>query len=472
MKQILDCYLEHNQADAKVYEYLLNCLNSGSNRVSHSLITQNLRIDDSWVREVEDAMHSIEKIVSHPRSSIEESREIVPVERAKRINSLSVRHLASHTDMIRNVDSRTGEVVPSRIMTSTSELTITIYENRFVYTLISRLETFLFEKYNEIKKRIHTVDTTVMGIKSNFDIGKTQAECEIKMRLVSKNKEVASQQENEKLLNRIEVLLGRVRGYKNTEFAKLCGKTKPVHPPIMKTNLLVKSVEYSKCYKLWLFLSSYKLTGYSVTVSEKQLPIDGEYYDDLASVVSSGIMTVIEDDKHRAELFGSLPSHKHKARNYRVLNTVEYDPYAPEASERSQGDLVNQFYYDKIKELLEGEELKEATDIENVSEINVNFKKLYKTLSKINDSFCSDILDLKSHVRNGTSIAKKREYLNEQTRILKRQETYLKAKTEEYESLVKKTEALRDKVAVLNEQIEDAKKKQADALKKKREKKK
>ncbi|MCK7485962.1 MAG: DUF2357 domain-containing protein [Bacillus subtilis] len=74
-------------------------------------------------------------------------QQILPVERAKKIDSDTIRHLASHTENIKSV-GRGGEVIPSKVMTSYSEGDIGTYENRFIKTLVDKLYLFIEKRYD------------------------------------------------------------------------------------------------------------------------------------------------------------------------------------------------------------------------------------------------------------------------------------------------------------------------------------
>ena len=80
---------------------------------------------------------------------------------------------------------------------------------------------------------------------------------------------------------------------------KQLSKAKPVRPPIQKTNLLTKNVDYNNCYKLWLYISSYTYLGYSIEVKDKNLPVDGDYFDDLTVVTGLSLRQSFKERKIR-----------------------------------------------------------------------------------------------------------------------------------------------------------------------------
>ena len=79
------------------------------------------------------------------------------------------------------------------------------------------------------------------------------------------------------LLTRIQSLLKRVNGIRVSPFMEGLKQVKPVVPPIMKTSILLKNIDYNNCYSLWLYLDRYNLLHFDVDVKEKNLTLDRYY---------------------------------------------------------------------------------------------------------------------------------------------------------------------------------------------------
>ena len=85
---------------------------------------------------IETYIPSLNKIVNDYKVQLRVEREIVNIERAKKINSESVRQLAQNTHQIKEV--RAGnKVVPKKILTSHSDIDSGLYENRFITFIAS-----------------------------------------------------------------------------------------------------------------------------------------------------------------------------------------------------------------------------------------------------------------------------------------------------------------------------------------------
>ena len=99
-------------------------------------------IDVKWVTAIEECIIPIDNIIRNPMRFIKEEEEIVPIEQTRKISQASIRHLAQHTNMISKVDYD-GSVTPNKILNIHKEETFATYENRFIYTLVKRLENFI-----------------------------------------------------------------------------------------------------------------------------------------------------------------------------------------------------------------------------------------------------------------------------------------------------------------------------------------
>ena len=74
------------------------------------------------------------------------------IEKAKRITVESVKDLAKHTNYINEVDPKTGDVKPGKILDIRNEETFNIYENRFLYMLLCYLRDFIALRLEKIQK--------------------------------------------------------------------------------------------------------------------------------------------------------------------------------------------------------------------------------------------------------------------------------------------------------------------------------
>ena len=92
--------------------------------------------DTEWIDLMETTIPYIDNIFRNPNRFIINEEEIVKIELARKVTVESIKHLAKHTNLIQDVDPKTGDVKPSKILNINKEESYDTYENRFIYTLI------------------------------------------------------------------------------------------------------------------------------------------------------------------------------------------------------------------------------------------------------------------------------------------------------------------------------------------------
>ena len=90
---------------------------------------------------------------------------------------------------------------------------------------------------------------------------------------------------------------------------KFLGGKKIVKPPIQKTNLRMKNVDYNSCYKLWLFISAYTNVGYAIDVKDKSLPVDANDFKqdvdfETGKILLGDIVICFDKVRSQAEEYG------------------------------------------------------------------------------------------------------------------------------------------------------------------------
>ena len=136
-------------AEDKYYQYFYNLLETGNNYCSFYNTKLVKDIDEEWVKAIEEAIPSLQRVVMNPRKFIEEEREVVNIAMARNISPESIQHLLQHSNMIDKINDD-GTVIPNRILNVFKEESLNTYENRFVCTLILELQRFINKRFNVI----------------------------------------------------------------------------------------------------------------------------------------------------------------------------------------------------------------------------------------------------------------------------------------------------------------------------------
>lgn len=323
------------------YNEFLDVVRSGKREYTQHNTELYKTIDETWVSAIEECIPYLEDIVNKPRRTLKSEGVVMPVELAKKINSESVRHLASHTQYIRKVDSK-GYVVPNKILTAINDDTIDIYENRFVMTLLKRLNTFIDKRYAIIGKKVGNEVASKLNIATDFEQNGEDTSYEMSM-MIHQGVDYLNGNESDdmSIYRRLEQVRKYINSFKNSEFYRTLKDKPSVRVPIMKTNMIVGSAEYSACYRLWKFLDSYKEAGYTLESKEVDMTISEEVLLELDSmtmfsylILKNNMLGIIEDA--RAAQFKKAKVTKPKfTKKYQALikdteniDTVQYMPFA------------------------------------------------------------------------------------------------------------------------------------------------
>ena len=440
-------FLDRVKTDKRRYLLrFLHVINAGNNVIYHNSHDEAVALDGSWIETMDNALFSVENIVKNPRRFIAEDDIIVDVERAKRTTAKTVRHLSSNSQYVQNITDK-GEVRPKKLLTTELNEDLAIYENRFICSLVHFAISFVEKRYNDISVHADSFTNTSAGIKSHFVFGRNECDINMDINVKGESKDKALLQKNEELLQKITVVRKRLKSLLNTTFMRTLSSAKPVRPPIMKTNLLKMNVDYNNAYKLWLFLSSYTQSGYSVEVSSKNLPVSKGFYDDLSSLVAMGLQSLLLNEYLNSAEFDSVPERALRERKLKIDKRFRLIAPFKKDSRGAGEDVINEFFYNKMKgELKEKARIpkpKAATE----KDIKLAFSRLYKNLAKISDEIVLDVIgeltanpnvtDLSSVKKREIAVNNQKKYLSRfrQLSLLKRQELEKALKAEAREVL-------------------------------------
>ena len=181
---------------------LLNGLSTGNNQYMRIDRIESSAFDSSWIDQIEGVIFDLGDIVANPRQNTKTVSNLVPVELARKTNSESIRHLASHTQFIKDV-SEGGDVIPSKILNIANDDDIHTYENRFIATFIRKLVLFVEKRFEYISQFAPLKDEEVLMVKNHSFINDSEIEIETKVKVKTK-KEDGSDVRATEFLERIQ----------------------------------------------------------------------------------------------------------------------------------------------------------------------------------------------------------------------------------------------------------------------------
>lgn len=460
-KTFLDNFISKINGDSESYARFYAALRGGENKILHNVVSQAVMLDDGWILTIEGALHSIEQIVRNPRKFIASNELILDVAKVRRTNSKTVRHLTTNSQYVQNID-KDGEVTPKKLLTFEMDEDLAIYENRFVCALINRLILFVEQRYKDLDGNVRNFEQTNVCVQSEFEMGKSKFKCNLNLQVEEPPESEEDANRNKELFDRVATIRRRLRVLQATDFVKTLSRAKPVRPPIQKTNLLNKNVDYNNCYKLWLYISSYTYLGYSIEVKDKNLPVDGDYFDDLTVVAGLSLQSLITDKILKREQYDKIEFSEPIEHEYSLITNYVFTPEFSSSKQQSGEETINEYYFRKMKD-----ELTTAVregDFEVCNRLNVNFTKFFRSVSRINDEMFNELIE--DQVKTAadeqpavTAVDKKRIEIKEQQERLRRRKLFLKLKWEEVERAQRMTERAESKLAKLQKELADEKQK-------------
>lgn len=320
---------------------------SGQNEIYQKSISEIKHFHEDWIGTIESFFPSLNKITNNAKSGLRYEQEVTVIEKAKKINSDSVRHLAANTHLIKEI--RDDMVVPKKILVTNAEIEYAIYENRFIKTLIDRLFRFVNSRYEIIKNNVESFEKKHFNLKSKFNIRESEVDLNIDLNIKEELDDESIKEGNHELLRRVMNLLKKINGLRETPFMIELKNAKPVVPPIMKTSIILKNVDYNNCYILWLYLDKYNLLDFDLEVKESNLPLDKPYLKNINQTVLMAFTSIIGNQKDLKDRFEFIDINEYKKKSIKNVKrhlkdiVKNPDPYEVENTQ------INQYYLEQNK---------------------------------------------------------------------------------------------------------------------------
>ncbi len=307
----------------KYFQYMFEMVLAGGNTLKQTNRILHKKVDERWLKMVEESLDALNQIVTNPRRFIATDEEVVPVELAKRITADSVRHLSQNTQFIGGIGKK-GEIQPTRILNVTTRESYDLYENRFIYTLIKKLVNFIDKRTDVIFWATGDERESLVAMESQVDDAYEQIEYKMEMKIKHKQSYAETDSQHMEIFKRIDRVRRLVMELRRTPFCQIMEGTAVVRSPIQRTNLLIKNPQYRKCYQLWQFLESYTDVGYSIEVRDTALEFDEEYLYQLYTNMLMNytvFKSILDADPRRIE--EARPKHKKTIKPKFVKQVVE-----------------------------------------------------------------------------------------------------------------------------------------------------
>ncbi|MGD9887139.1 MAG: hypothetical protein AB7T03_04165 [Bacilli bacterium] len=366
------------ETSAQFPKFFYNLLLAGENSIYQKVITETKHFDGEWIQTLESYFPSLDRIIKNPKSALKYEEELTAIERAKKTTGASIRHLASHTQYIKEI--REGDmVIPKKIMTVNAEQDYEVYENRFIMTLINRLSSFVQNRYEVIKSNYESFQKNHVNFKSSFGINESFVDLDIDLTIKRNLDDDKINQHNLDLLKRAEHLNNLVSGFRNSPFMKLLENGKKVIPPIMKTNVILKNPDFRNAYTLWLFLDRYTILGFDNEVAEKNLPVEKKYLKNIYRLALMTYSTIVFNQRERSEDYRKLELVTYRKKGTKIAKTNVEDVVTNPDAIKMEDNAINEYYLNQNKKVFKKR-------LEEILGENVNYETaLRRTLNQTID---------------------------------------------------------------------------------------
>lgn len=246
------------------------------------------RIDEDWIKAIEEGLEFVEKAVAEERQFIRTNGEVVPIEKVKKISKDSVEHLAKHSDMITHVpEEEDALLVPDKLYMVEKLSDYAVYENRFLYMMLTYIKSFIEFRIEKIEKlrRTYVGDMAV-----NKEIKTKKRTLKIKTEIYEErtdNPYPVPDEKSANLVKRIHDCRSIIDALLDTDLMTQVAKTPMIKPPIVKTNVLKMNNNFKNALALYDYIASYKGEGFTYEeVKFDFAPFSEKVADEFAEVAN------------------------------------------------------------------------------------------------------------------------------------------------------------------------------------------
>lgn len=363
-------------AKSPLGDFLFNELQQGEKTIYNKTVRETKIFDGNFLDVVIGAYPSLLKICRDPKKTLAYMQEVVAMEKAKKVDSESIRHLVSHTQYIRDINEQ-NEVIPSKILSTYAEDNIGIYENRFIKSLINRVIVFLDTRLKLMDENLESISADEIRYKNNIKLSHRKIDLEMNIKI--SNEILDETQKARELFDKTKNALDKYRALKGTGLYQAVAKLKDVVPPIMKTNIILHNPDFKIAYNLWLYIDRTTEVGYNVQSDEKTNDDDDVILNDFNHI---GVF-LINDLMHQRGI-QSLEAFDGE-KNVRELKHDDITKYELEPKDiKLSHQEISEYLLSRISEIFE-EKYKESLSQGLSYEMSVKrvFREMIDVLNRI-----------------------------------------------------------------------------------------
>ena len=267
--------------NSKFTKNISKVISSGKKTIYNKTVTETKEYETTFLDTLESAFPAFSKIAKNPKMSIKYEDDIVQVEKARKVNSESIKHLASHSQFVKEL--KNDNVIPSKILTQFADEDLAIYENRLYKTLVNNIVRFLTRRKQMLADNLESFRVDEIKYTNDLELNKSNS---ISIGLSIKVKKTLQDEieTSKEILRRTQDLLLAYKGLKSTPFLRGLQNAKDVFPPIMKTNIILHNPDFKIVYNTWVFMERYSSVTFNVNVKDDDFKADPNIDEDLGNI--------------------------------------------------------------------------------------------------------------------------------------------------------------------------------------------
>ena len=335
---------------------------------------EKVEVDFEWLELMEETVIYLDNILRNPNRFIVNNEEIVKVEQARKITVESIKHLSKHTNFIQEID-KNGDVKPSKILNINKDESYNTYENRLIYTLIQDMRIFIDFRKKNLVTSSYTKDHKKSEYHGIAKVGAENVDINVTLNTKLNTNQKYGKNDDIGIEQRIEKLEQRISDLTNTQVYKDLARAHVarVIPPVKKTNLILKNVNFQYAMKLWDYLKQYQDNSDKNTKSK----------------------TVYKDDKKLKQMFDDV-----FLLNYLVVNSLSVDKTF--LKDEQNKEVIEKLTNNMINKIVEINSDLPVEEIEKIigDKLSIIKNKKHASIEEIEQKFNCKIQSIVSKIIN------------------------------------------------------------------------
>ena len=259
-----------------------------------------------WLDIMEETIRYIDNILRNPNRFIINEEDIVKVELARRVTVESIKHLSRNTNLIQDIDKKTGDVRPSKILNINKEESYETYENRFIYSLIQNMRSYINRKKKNLVVSSSEKDNKRMEYNANTKVGSEKVNISVSLASKKEAEDNHEDSQGNGILARIEKVENRITDLTSSQVYQTIQKKhlSLVTSPIKKTNLILKNVNFQYALRLWDYMQTHMDDDISNVKDNKDYFDNGDLkrYLDESFLLDYLVMDTLSHDGEKVEV--------------------------------------------------------------------------------------------------------------------------------------------------------------------------